>query len=283
MLSAVEMDSVHVSRVSLAWDHLASGNLPALIRNQRRAGSHEERLLYSRPMRNGGARPWSVRRINAILQMLRPPTRYLEIGVAEGYTLESVSATQRTGVEPAPRFDISRLPKGVKLFPVTSDEFFASAEGAQHFDVVFLDGLHTFEQTYQDLLNSFNLASPSAVLIDDTVPCDEPSSIPDQSASTALRRELGLPGCFWHGDVWKVVTCVARHHRELSFRTIIGPGNPQTLVWRNGSDPLVRAGDSDLRAIAELAYRDAFQGGVVPESFHADNEGTALAVLKATL
>jgi hypothetical protein len=38
-----------------------------------------------------------------------------------------------------------------------------------------------------------------------------------------------------------------------------------------------------LRAIAELAYRDAFQGGVVPESFHADNEGTALAVLKATL
>ena len=232
-------------------------------------------------MRKGGTRPWSPRRVNAVLRMLSRPARYLEIGVDEGRTLENISATERWGVDPSPKFDTGRLPEGTRFVPVTSDEFFASAEGAQHFDVVFLDGLHTFEQTYQDLLNSFNLTGPVGVLVDDTVPYDEVSAMPDVLASLARRRELGLPGWFWHGDVWKVVVCIARHHLDLSFRTIVGSGNPQTLVWRNSSDQLVRVGASDLRAITELAYLDTFQDNTVPDTFHPDNEERALAAFRS--
>ena len=38
---------------------------------------------------------------------------------------------------------------------MTSDEFFATLRRSKRFDVAFLDGLHTFDQTYRDMINTF--------------------------------------------------------------------------------------------------------------------------------
>ena len=115
------------------------------------------------------------------------------------------------------------------------------------------------------------------LLIDDTVPSDEFSAIPDQEASYRAREEAGLEGRPWHGDVWRVVMLLDRHHPELEWRTIVDEGNPQTLVWRRGRGAKVTAASDDDVALAKLpSYAEVFADGV-PEYFRPTSESQALA------
>jgi hypothetical protein len=218
---------------------------------------------------------WSPRRINALVRELHL-TSYLEIGVLEGETFANVDVRRRYGVDPDPLFDAVLLPRGSTFAVMTSDTFFATLRKSQRFDVAFIDGLHTVEQTYRDLINTFAHLSGGVVLIDDTLPSDEYSAIPDQQESYRARDEAGLEGRPWHGDVWRVVTLLDRHHPELEWRTIIGEGNPQTLVWRRRRRAKVTAASADEIALAKQpTYSEVFTNGV-PDFFHASSESQAL-------
>jgi hypothetical protein len=209
--------------------------------------------------------------------------RYLEIGVEMGYTLEDIEVDVRWGVDPAPRFDTSRLPTGVQFFHGTSDQFFEQVDGEVAFDVAFLDGLHTFEQTHRDLLNALAHIDHGAVLIDDTVPADEDSANPDWQGLLARRAELGLESGLWYGDVWKLVVCIDRCYPELDFRTIVGSGNPQTLVWpKDRGAPVASAPLAALADIAALTYGSVFSGGV-PTVFRPCAEGDGITACLAAL
>jgi hypothetical protein len=266
----------------IAVDIAMTGNLSATIENGRRfLGGGGARVLLPKPRRFPGS--WSARRINVLVRRLPGPVRYLEIGVYEGGTLENIVANSRWGVDPVPRFDTSRLPDNVEFFEGTSDEFFLQLERSIAFDVVFIDGWHTFEQAYRDLINAFSHIDDGVVLVDDTVPCDEVSAIPDQRQSLARRRELGLSGGPWYGDVWKVVVCLARHHPELDYRTIIGSGNPQTLVWRRQAGlHSVSADANELSGIAQMSYRATFSDGL-PDLFRSCKEQDALSQCVTTV
>jgi hypothetical protein len=274
-----------VTTISVLVDGAVTGNLPVELENHRRSRAGQPRVLRPRPPRSRRrpfreqpcASPWSSRRLNALLRGLPDATRYLEVGVAMGLTLESIEAPTRLGVDPAPTFDLSRLPKGLEFFKGTSDDFFHQLDSDVYFDVVFLDGLHTFEQVYRDLLNTLAHLPDGAILIDDTVPSDEVSALPDQGASFARRRELGLPGLPWHGDVWKLVVSVARYHPELDFRTILGSGNPQTLLWKTHPHAEIAAPRPDaVEEIAALTYSEVFSGGL-PRLFRPCDEHEALS------
>jgi hypothetical protein len=166
---------------------------------------------------------------------------------------------------------------------VTSDAFFASIRPTERFDVAFIDGLHTFEQTYRDVINTLMHLRSGVIVIDDTVPSDEYSAIPDQDESYRAREEAGLEGRPWHGDVWRVVTLLDRHHSELEWRTIIDGGNPQTLVWRRIRGAMGSAASPEEIALAgESTYADVFADGV-PEYFHPRTESFALAECVASL
>ena len=91
-------------------------------------------------------------------------------------------ARRRCGVDPNPLFDAVLLPRGATFAVMTSDEFFRTIRPSRRFNVAFLDGLHTFEQTYRDMINTFAHLTNGVILIDDTVPVDEYSAIPDQAA-----------------------------------------------------------------------------------------------------
>lgn len=190
-------------------DAVGSGNLTARMRNGVRRRTGRPRLLHLHSSRSGGATPWSPRRLNALVQGIGARS-YLEIGVDEGRTFENIVCPERCGVDPSPKFDTSRLPEGATFFLATSDEFFGGLGSERAFDVVFIDGLHTFDQAYRDLLNALARARPRVVMIDDTVPQDQVAAIPDQAASLKRRLELGLSGWYWQGDVWKVVVCISR-------------------------------------------------------------------------
>ncbi|MFV2064287.1 MAG: class I SAM-dependent methyltransferase, partial [Chloroflexota bacterium] len=145
---------------------------------------------------------------------------------------------------------------GVQLEEVTSDAFFAELPATAAFDLILLDGLHTFEQTYRDLCNALmHMHRSTVILIDGTRPSDPYASVPDPQLARRLRDIDAVAGGAWQGDVFKVVYALHDFHLELDYRTIVGPGLPQTLVWRSVSmERLPRFGS--LGAIDRLTYFD---------------------------
>lgn len=177
----------------------------------------------------------SARRINALARRLGA-RRYLEIGVSTGQTFRAVEIAERTGVDPNFRFDVAEVANATThLHAMRSDAWFAQAGEADPFDIVFIDGLHVFEQVVRDLTNTLARTSwRSPILIDDTVPIDVFSSLTSQREAVRLRQAVGGTGGAWHGDVFKIVFLIHDFFPFLDYRTITGSGNPQTLVWRAG-------------------------------------------------
>lgn len=189
--------------------------------------------------------------------------------------MENIDVDIRVGVDPAPRFDLARLPVGVSVFAVESDTYFASLAPWVTFDLALIDGLHTFEQTKADLFNALRHVPGGALLVDDTVPSDEIAAMRHRSEADAQRRKMASDDTRWMGDVWKLVVYIDRHLPQLDFRTIVGSGNIQTLVWRHKpgtpvSEPLRNSED-----IAGLNYREFFRDGI-PEMFRPCSEAEAI-------
>lgn len=201
----------------------------------------------------------------------------------EGRTIENIAVAQRVGVDPAPAFNVTRLPPGLSFHAVESDTYFASITPDVTFDLAFLDGLHTFEQTWVDLLNALAHLPHGAILIDDTVPIDRFSAMPSRTAYDDYARSAGLTFRVWMGDVWKVVICINRHLPELNVRTIVGRGNRQTLVWRRSPDAVLSSvSPEQLRTIAALDYQEIMGQGL-PAEFQPAREHEAIQACLETL
>jgi hypothetical protein len=198
----------------------------------------------------------SPRRIKVLAESLNAKS-YLEIGVNRGRTFLEVAIPQKTAVDPKFLFDTEKVAnKDVVFKEMTSDDFFAGLPVAVKYDITFIDGLHTFEQTYRDLCNSLLHSHDRTVfLIDDTKPSDVYSSIPRQNKAVSYRLKAGGTSRQWHGDVFKVIFAIHDFHPGLNYRTVIGSGNPQTIVWRSNSGwrkPLFNS----LESISRLTYFD---------------------------
>ena len=197
--------------------------------------------------------------------------RYLEIGVDKGETFLEVAMPHKTAVDPVFAFNVAphRGPT-TQFFPQPSDDFFAAlprlisrppyaAPSGERFcfDLVFIDGLHTFAQAYRDFLHSLPYSHAKTIWIfDDTVPCDPWSAIPDQETSRQYRKMAGLDGEPWHGDVYKAIFALHDFHPEFSYATPVTYGNPQTIVWRTEQPAERQRVFGDLARIAGLSYFD---------------------------
>ena len=198
-----------------------------------------------------------------MIELLPGAACYLEIGLYLGATFDTIRARNRVGVDPHPRFDVGRLPSGTRVFVGTSDEFFGALPADELFDVVFVDGLHHFDQAYRDVVNSFNHLAPGGLLlVDDVVPFDEISAMHDWAAASERRRAVGDPSNSWNGDVFVTVKVLVDHHPSIRVRTIVGSGNPQAVLWRSDESEMGPIGDDVLAGYSTLSYRDAFADGV---------------------
>ena len=193
----------------------------------------------------------SVRRLNRLAEALGCRS-YLEIGVETGCTLLQVSLPERTGVDPTFMFDWQQHHgrDGVHLHPCTSDAFFAELPASTSYDLIFIDGLHSFEQTYRDILHGLRHSHAGTVfLIDDTVPCDVFSTCRDQRQCLNLRSTItNDPDPRWHGDTYKVVPLLSTFNCDLRLLTLMDGGNPQTLLWR----PLRPVEEDSLRTMQAM-------------------------------
>jgi methyltransferase family protein len=195
-------------------------------------------------------------RLNRLAEALGARS-YLEIGVETGVTFERVRVAERTAVDPVFLLDITQNASEDTIFAqTTSDEFFAELPAAKQYDLIFIDGLHTFEQTYRDLCNCLLHSHwRTPILIDDTLPSDVYSSLRDPDQAQAFRNAARSESSAWHGDTFKVVFAIHDFHLGLDYRTIVGSGNPQTLVWRSNAKQRQPQLDS-LEAISRMTYFD---------------------------
>ncbi len=107
---------------------------------------------------------------------------YLEIGCASNSLFDSVPVADKTGVDPKNGGNIRK----------TSDDFFTLNN--KSFDVIFIDGLHTYEQVHRDVENSIKcLKAGGWIALHDLLPRTwEEHHVPMVTNGS------------WTGDVWKV-------------------------------------------------------------------------------
>ena len=91
---------------------------------------------------------------------------YLEIGVGKPYkNFDRIRCRQKTAVDPYVKckYRTKRLRK--MLYAMTSDDFFKLIPKNKKFDLIFIDGLHTEEQSTRDINNSLLHLSEKGIIV----------------------------------------------------------------------------------------------------------------------
>jgi len=122
-------------------------------------------------------------------------TNYLEIGCDQNQLFSKVIIYNKIGVDPVSGGNIRK----------TSDEFFKENNGK--FDIVFIDGLHTYEQVKKDILNSVNCLNENGIIL-------VHDCMPDSLGKQAVPRYKMQ----WNGDVWKAIVDL-RQKEDLDIYT----------------------------------------------------------------
>ena len=120
---------------------------------------------------------------------------YLEIGVQDNNVFNSIPLKndKKFGVDPE---------RGGN-YRMSSDEFFQ-----KYNDVIFIDGLHEYEQCQRDCLNSIkSLKDGGIILFHDFLP------------RSPFEENVPRKQTFWTGDVWKVAVELA-HSKNANFRIV---------------------------------------------------------------
>jgi hypothetical protein len=172
----------------------------------------------------------------------------------------------------------------VKVFQDTSDSFFANTR--DRFDLVFLDGLHEFQQTLRDVLNALEILNDGGlIVVDDSVPIDEFSAIPDQSEALSRRIQSGSDRREWNGDVFKAVAFLASRPADVGLLTLWSEDDSvqhgQTIVWKQpGFDPSALA--AAARDYQAPEYGELFADQRPPDFFNPwpEAEGLQQAIAK---
>ena len=195
-------------------------------------------------------------RINSIIQKL-DFKKYLEIGVWKGETFSNVNIETKVAVDPKFQFDFHKLENDSTFFyEMPSNNYFDYLkDNPIIFDIIYIDGLHTFEQSYKDFLNAINyIHEKSIIILDDTLPSDPWSALSDKSRSYKYRELANIKGKSWHGDVYKTIFAIHDFHLNFNYVTLVAEGNPQTITWKSESrrSPIF----NNIESIKNLTYFD---------------------------
>ena len=93
--------------------------------------------------------------------------KYLEIGVRGFSTFKEIDCKLKAWVDPSVNAEaVSLTEKGGWFgFQMTSDSFFSNFAEETEFDLIFIDGDHSFEQVRKDLENSLNHLSERGIIV----------------------------------------------------------------------------------------------------------------------
>lgn len=151
--------------------------------------------------------------VNAAMS-LTGARRYLEIGCASNENFDAVPLLDKIGVDPV----------SGGTHRMTSDAFFE--DNQDEFDLVFIDGLHTYSQARRDILNALDCLSPGGfVLVHDSLPVSwHEQAVPRMQS-------------YWTGDVWKAVFEI-KTRDDIDLRVALIDHGCAIIVKRPSTDPV---------------------------------------------
>ncbi len=191
---------------------------------------------------------------------------YLEIGVQKGIIFLNIDAQKKIAVDPNFLIPFKlKLSKYLRkpgnfnnsFFEKTSDAFFEEDFPIlQKYppEVIFIDGLHTYEQSWRDLVNTFKYAVPGAIVVfHDCSPPNEAAAYPANSIDEV--RSLGLAGWTneWCGDVWKTIHHIRTHFQDWECITLDCDYGLGIVKKPDALPPLSPLSDPDIE---KLTYAD---------------------------
>jgi len=142
------------------------------------------------------------------------------------------------------------------FFEMTSDEFFvreAKRLNRKKIDLAFVDGLHTYEQSYRDVLNCLlYLRAGGVILLHDCHPTSESMAYPAPSYGDAAAAKLAGWTKEWCGDVWKTIVYLRSCHLQLNVFVLdcdYGVG----VITRGEPESVLPYSPEDIR---QMDYRD---------------------------
>ena len=155
-------------------------------------------------------------RTNLIQQIINKQNykNYLEIGCDNDENFANILIENKTGVDPL---------KGGTL-RMTSDEFFKINK--DNFDIIFLDGLHTYEQTIKDIDNSLKILKENGVVF-------VHDCLPKKIWNQVVPRLYG----HWNGDVWKAIVHT-RTYENVDTYTLKADHGLGIILNRKNRNPL---------------------------------------------
>ena len=122
-------------------------------------------------------------------------SNYLEIGCDKDQLFSKVNIKNKVGVDPSNGGNVRK----------TSNEFFS--DNKKFFDIVFIDGLHEYEQVKKDIINSLKFLNQNGVVL-------VHDCMPDSLGKQAVPRYKMQ----WNGDVWKAIVDL-RQDKNLEIFT----------------------------------------------------------------
>ncbi len=175
--------------------------------------------------------------------------------MGKGYTFTKVDVPYKVAVDPNFILNINDYANMQTIFhEVTSDLFFSElASRHGEFDLIYLDGLHTFEQTFRDFCASIKYSHAGTIwLIDDIYPSSMLAANPNFQVTTLIRKLFRIKDNRWMGDVFKVVFTIHDFFPQYSYATF--PDYNQTVVWSETRKDFTPTWNS-LGKISHFGYR----------------------------
>ena len=154
---------------------------------------------------------------------------YLEIGCDQDQLFSKVKIKNKTGVDPSSGGSVRK----------NSDDFFK--DNKDKFDIVFIDGLHIYDQVKRDILNSVDcLKENGIILVHDCMP--------DNMSKQAVPRYRMI----WNGDVWKAIVDLRQKEDLEIFTCAIDQGIG--IIKKNKNSSILKI----EKSINKLKFEDYY-------------------------
>ena len=121
--------------------------------------------------------------------------KYLEIGCDKNQIFSNIEIDFKIGVDPVQGGNVRK----------TSDNFFKN--NLDKFDIIFIDGLHKYDQVNKDIKNSLKVLNEGGIIL-----------LHDCMPKSYFHQAVPRSRMSWNGDVWKNIV-EARTNPELDTYT----------------------------------------------------------------
>lgn len=135
---------------------------------------------------------------------------YLEIGTCKRsmcFNKINIHDNMKVCVDPDPKAKADHV--------LTSDEYFE--QYATKFDIIFIDGMHEYQQVNKDIKNALSVLNDTGVIIiHDCNPLTKEAATPWNELDINSSRDINFT---WNGDVYKAFIDYRHNHNTNQYLT----------------------------------------------------------------